>query len=124
MRFNNDRPIFLQIADHLVREVVAGRLAPGTRLPSARDLAAALEVNPNTATRALQELADTGIARCERGTGYWVADDGPAKAQAGRRLHFFESELPALFRTMEELAIAFGEIEQRWQIHQSQAKSL
>jgi DNA-binding transcriptional regulator YhcF (GntR family) len=51
-------------------------------------------VNPNTAARALQALADSGIARMERCTGYFVAEDGPARAAGERRRRFFEEELP------------------------------
>ena len=114
MRFNNDRPIFIQIADHLIREIIAGRLVPDERLASARELAASLEVNPNTAARALQHLADHGVARCERGTGYFVQADGPRQARESLRQHFFDSELPRLFRTMTELDISLGEISERY----------
>jgi DNA-binding transcriptional regulator YhcF (GntR family) len=114
MRFNSDRPIFAQIAELLAADVSAGRLAPGGRLPSARELAASLEVNPNTAARALQALADSGIARCERGMGYFVADEGADMAAAERRRRFFEEELPRLFKEMDELGIAPAEILERY----------
>jgi GntR family transcriptional regulator len=105
MRFNSDQPIFAQIQDLLVEEVLSGRLASGERLPSARELAASLEVNPNTATRALQGLADSGVARCERGTGYFVAEGGPAIARAERRRRFFDEALPSVFKAMDELGV-------------------
>jgi DNA-binding transcriptional regulator YhcF (GntR family) len=115
MRFNNDQPIFQQIAFHLTGEILAGRLAPDARLPSARELAASLEVNPNTAARALQALADAGVARCERGTGYYVAADGPDKARGERRRRFFEEELPGVFRAMADLGIAPAELASRYE---------
>ena len=71
-------------------------------------------MNPNTAARALQALADSGIARMERGTGYFVAEDGPARAAGERRRRFFEEELPRLFERMEELGIEPGVITERW----------
>lgn len=114
MRFNNERPIFAQIAELLADDVLTGRLAPGARLPSARELAASLEVNPNTASRALQSLADGGLARCERGTGYYVADDGAAIAGEQRRRRFFDEELPLLFRSMEELGLSIDDVAERW----------
>jgi DNA-binding transcriptional regulator YhcF (GntR family) len=110
MRFNSDRPIFAQIAEFLEARVLEGALGPGERLPSARELAFSLEVNPNTAARALQALADGGVARCERGTGYFVSETGPALAKAERRKTFFETELPALFRRMGELGIGIDEV--------------
>ncbi|MBU0927089.1 MAG: GntR family transcriptional regulator [Spirochaetes bacterium] len=114
MRFNNDRPIFAQIAELLAEDVLSGRLAPGSRLPSARELAVSLEVNPNTAARSLQSLADSGIARCERGTGYFVAEPGPELARAERRRRFFDEELPRLWKTMDELGLGLEELERRW----------
>jgi GntR family transcriptional regulator len=114
MRFNNERPIFAQIGELLVEQVLDGRLGPGARLPSARELAASLEVNPNTAARALQELADSGLARCERGTGYFVADSGPTLARDERKKRFFDEELPRLFKRMDELGIGPEEILERF----------
>ncbi len=114
MRFNDSSPIYEQIADDLAAQAVSGGLKAGDRLPSARDLAVSLQVNPNTAARALQTLADRGVARCERGTGYFVADDGPAVAARERKARFFTEELPRLFRRMEELGIGIGTIEEQW----------
>ncbi len=114
MRFNNDKPIFVQIADYLTREVIAGRLAPEARLASARELATSLEVNPNTAVRALQLLADAGIARSERGTGYFVDGAGPQKAREALRQQFFDTELPALFRTMDQLGVSVADLQQKY----------
>lgn len=114
MRFNDDRPIYEQIADALCAEAAAGRLAPGSRIPSARELAASLEVNPNTAARALQTLADRGVARAERGTGYFLADDGAERALAERRKRFFDGELPRLFALMEELGVDVELIAEKW----------
>jgi GntR family transcriptional regulator len=110
MRFNNDRPIFLQIAEALTSDVLTGALNPGDRLPSARDLAASLEVNPNTAARALQTLADAGVARSERGTGYFVDEAGPDRARDELRRRFFETEVPALAKTLASLGLTTGDL--------------
>jgi DNA-binding transcriptional regulator YhcF (GntR family) len=114
MRFNNEKPIFTQIADLLVEDIIAGRLAAGARIPSAREIGASMEVNPNTAARALLALADAGIARCERGTGYFVADEGPRIAREERKRRFFEDALPGIFRAMSELDVEPGEIAERY----------
>ena len=114
MRFNDSAPIYEQIADDLAAQAVSGALAAGDRLPSARDLAVSLEVNPNTAARALQALADRGVARMERGTGYFVAEEGPAVAARERRTRFFSEELPKLFSRMEELGIGMETIMETW----------
>ena len=117
MRFNNDRPIFAQIADILVEDILAGRLTAGARLPSARELASSLEVNPNTAARALQALADAGVARSERGMGYFVADGAGDLARSERRKRFFEEDLPRLFAVMDAIAATPDEVLQRYAAH-------
>ena len=114
MRFNSERAIFAQIAELLEEDVLAGRLGAGARLPSARELGASLEVNPNTAARALQALADSGVARPERGMGYFVAEGGADLARAGRRRRFFEEVLPAVFKSMDELGIRPEEVLERY----------
>jgi GntR family transcriptional regulator len=114
MRFSDDRPIFEQIAGMLESRTVSGELAEGDRLPSARELAASLEVNPNTAARALQTLSDRGIARSERGSGYFVALGAAEKALVERRRRFFDEELPRVFSSMRELKIDPQTIIERW----------
>lgn len=114
MRFSDDRPIFAQIAELFADDIVAGRIPPGARLPSARDIATSLEVNPNTAARALQALAESGVARAERGTGYYVLDDGAKTAREVKRSRFLGEDVPRLFRLMEDLGVSFEEIESLW----------
>jgi DNA-binding transcriptional regulator YhcF (GntR family) len=117
MRFNNERPIFAQIADLLLADILAGKLEAGARLPSARELAASLEVNPNTAARALQALQDSGIARMERGMGYFVADGAADLARGERKRRFFDEELPRVFHLMEEIGAAPEEITERYALY-------
>lgn len=117
MRFNSERAIFAQIADLLEEDVLSGKLAEGDRLPSARELGASLEVNPNTAARALQALADSGVARSERGMGYFVAQGGAELARAERRKRFFEDELPRFFRLMDEIGATPEEILERHSLY-------
>ncbi len=114
MRFNDGRPIFEQIAELLEDRIVAGDPAEGGRLPSARDLASSLEVNPNTAARSLQALADSGAAVMERGSGYFVAPGASEAIRSARRERFFSDELPRLFATMRRLGIDMEEVGKRW----------
>jgi len=114
MRFNDGRPIFAQIAELFADDIAAGRIIAGARLPSARDIASSFEVNPNTAARALQSLAESGIALVERGTGYYVSEAGAAKVRELRRSRFLDEELPRLFRSMADLGVNVEEIEARW----------
>lgn len=114
MKFNEDRPIFEQIALLLEDRILAGSFSENSRLPSARELAASLEVNPNTASRALQLLADTGLAYAERGAGYYVASGAAEKIRTVRKERFFNEEMPRFFSIMKSLSIQFDELAQRW----------
>lgn len=75
VQFDLTRPIYLQIVDHICRRVARGVLAPGARLPSLRDLALELEVNPNTVQHAYQELERRGLTYTRRGEGTFLSDD-------------------------------------------------
>ncbi|HPC72423.1 MAG TPA: GntR family transcriptional regulator [Treponema sp.] len=114
MKFNEDRPIFEQIALLLEDRILAGSFTESGRLPSARELAASLEVNPNTASRSLQLLADQGLAYAERGAGYFVAPGAAEKIRTMRRERFFSEELPRVFAMMESLGIQIDELVPHW----------
>jgi len=114
MRFNDQSPIYEQIADALAADTASGRIPEGERLPSARELAASLQVNANTAARALQALAERGIARAERGSGYFVADDGPERARQSSLTRFYDVDLPIFFRKLDELDLKFSDLVPLW----------
>jgi GntR family transcriptional regulator len=78
-------PIYEQIAAQVVFGVAAGDPPPGELVPSVRDLATRLVVNPNTVARAYQDLERLGILETKRGRGMEVTADAPALCDARRR---------------------------------------
>lgn len=72
---DSDRPVFIQIIEHIELEIVSGKLPPGSRVASVRELAADASVNPNTMQRALSELEHMGLMRTERTSGRYITDD-------------------------------------------------
>ncbi|HHY35338.1 MAG TPA: GntR family transcriptional regulator [Firmicutes bacterium] len=66
-------PMYRQIADQIRQAVAGGILRPGDRLPSVRDLAVYLTINPNTVVRAYQELEKDGLIETARGRGVFVS---------------------------------------------------
>jgi GntR family transcriptional regulator len=66
------RPIYVQIMDEIRRSLVVGALAPDDPLPSVRQLATELRVNPNTVSQAYRELERQGVVEARRGSGTFV----------------------------------------------------
>ena len=73
--FDNDRPIYVQLVEKIRIEIVAGKLKAGERLPSVRELALMMKVNPNTMQKALVELEDEKLIYTERTNGKYVTQD-------------------------------------------------
>ena len=77
-------PIWSQIEEGLRRLVASGALAPGEVVPSVRDLARELRINPATVAKAYQRLTDAGVLTVRRGDGTYVAEKPPAMSKAER----------------------------------------
>ena len=75
MEYNTALPIYLQAANSIKRDIVTGKLAPGAKLPSVRDLAVEYTINPNTVSRVYKELEGEGVCFTRRGMGTFVTED-------------------------------------------------
>ena len=75
---DSDRPVFVQIIEHMELDIVSGTLPPGAKVPSVRDLASEAAVNPNTMQRALSEMERRGLMHTERTSGRYVTEDEAA----------------------------------------------
>jgi len=73
--FNDKTPIYLQIMDLIKMDIVTGKLKLMDKLPSVREMAGNLRVNPNTLQRSYQELERLGIVYTQRGTGTFVGEE-------------------------------------------------
>lgn len=101
MQFNNTgQAIYLQIVDYVCEKVLLGESQPEEKLPSVREMAVQLEVNPNTVMRAYEFLKQQQIIHDRRGIGYFISDEALANARAYRKQEFTQTELPAFFRIM------------------------
>lgn len=75
MEYNPALPIYLQAANSIKRDIVTGKLPPGAKLPSVRDLAVEYTINPNTVSRVYKELESEGVCFTRRGMGTFVTED-------------------------------------------------
>ena len=83
IRSDDPRPIYVQIMDEVRRALVVGTLAVEDPLPSVRELAGRLRVNPNTVSQAYRELEREGVVYVRRGQGTYVSPD--AESGDGQR---------------------------------------
>ncbi|GAB3806952.1 GntR family transcriptional regulator [Spirosoma humi] len=115
MDFRDKQAIYLQIAEHVSEQVLLGRWPVGEKIPSVRELAAELEVNPNTVMRTYDFLSQKGVISNKRGIGYFPTDGAEEQIKLYRREQFLENDLPVFFKNLYLLGIDLSEIETRYQ---------
>ena len=105
MDFNNTQAIYLQIADHVCDQIQLQQWQPNDKIPSVREMAVNLEVNPNTVMRSYDHLQQQEIIYARRGMGYFVGENAISKIMAARREQFLKEELPLFFRKLYMLGM-------------------
>ncbi len=110
MEFRKQKAIYLQIADRLMEQILSGELKEEDRVPSVRDVAAAMGVNPNTVMRTFEFLQSEEIIYTRRGVGYFVSPDAKKVILAEQRREFLEEELPLIKQKMQMLGIDISEL--------------
>ncbi|SDH07377.1 GntR family transcriptional regulator [Mucilaginibacter sp. P25] len=120
MEFKDNEAIYLQIAAFVSDQILMGKWPGGQKIPSVRDMAIELEVNPNTVMRSYEFLQGLEIIYNKRGLGLFVADDGFDKVKAYRKENFVRQNLPELFKNMYLLGISIDEISLQYQHFQAQ----
>ena len=115
MTFTNDKAIYLQMADRLCDEILAGTYKEDDRIPSVREYAVLLQVNTNTAVKAYDELARANIIYNKRGLGYFVTPGAKKQILKERKQEFMKERLPELFRQMRLLGIGIEEVSKAWE---------
>ena len=113
MNFSDNKPIYLQIAERLEDEVVAGQYAEDGRAPSVREYSALLQVNVNTVARAFETLAQEGVVQQRRGLGYYITPGAREAILTRRREHFLRERVPAFVRDMQRYGVGMEEIKNR-----------
>ncbi|MGN0204752.1 MAG: GntR family transcriptional regulator [Coprococcus sp.] len=75
MKYETDRPIYLQVIDDISRKMIRGDIKLGEKLPSVRDLAIQYQINPNTASRVYKEMESRQLCFTRRGMGTFITED-------------------------------------------------
>lgn len=112
MEFLSKKAIYLQIADYVCEQILLKNWQENDKIPSIRELAITLEVNPNTVTRTYAYLEENEIIVIQRGIGYFVANKAYDYVVALKRKEFLNNDLPQMFHSMDLLNITIKEFKQ------------
>ena len=123
MQFRETQSIYLQIADFVCEKILLKEWPPGERIPSVRELAVQLEVNPNTIMRTYELLQQERIIVNQRGIGFFVATDALDQAARYRRDWFVEKDLPHVFRSLFLLGMDPEELKPLYQQFKKQMRN-
>ena len=112
MNFKDNKAIYLQIADRIGDQILAGTLTPEGKVPSVRELAAEIEVNANTVARTYDHLQQNGIIYTKRGLGYFVSPEAKDKIVAARRDVLMQGEMDYFLGQLKAVGITPAELQE------------
>lgn len=112
MNFKDNKAIYLQIADRIGDQILAGSLPPDGKVPSVRELAAEIEVNANTVARTYDHLQHIGVIYTKRGLGYFVSPDARDTIVSRRREQLMQGEMDYYLGQLKAVGITPTELHQ------------
>lgn len=101
---NSERPIYAQIIEKVMIDIVSGHYQPGEKLPSVRDLASDAAVNPNTMQKALSELERSGLVYSQRTSGRYITEDRTMIENAKKELA--HTQIQEFIKKMNQLGMS------------------
>ncbi len=104
-QFNDREPIFLQIRQRIVEMILKKAVPEGEALPSVRQIATDLSVNPLTVTKAYDGLVDIGVVESRRGMGMYVSPGAHEKLLAHERRRFLAEDWPRVMAQIKALEL-------------------
>lgn len=107
----NNKAIYIQIADRICDQIISGIYPPGTRLPSVREYAADVQVNANTVMRSYDRLASCGYIYNKRGIGFFISNDAKDNILKKRGEDLMNSKLNDIFSLLRQLQISPEELQ-------------
>lgn len=108
--WNENQPIYRQLRDRVVAMILEGTLKEGDALPSVRQVAADLRVNPLTVLKGYQQLVDEALVEKRRGLGMYVREGASAALLKDERQRFLDEEWPRVRSTIQRLGLSAGEL--------------
>lgn len=109
-RWDDNQPIYWQLREKTVAAIIDGALAEGEALPSVRQVAVDLQVNPLTVSKAYQSLVEENLVEKRRGVGMFVCNGARSRLLASERQRFLEEEWPRLAEKIRQLGLSLEEL--------------
>lgn len=103
--FDNERPIYIQLVEMIRIDIVSGKFKKGQKLPSVRELALMMKVNPNTMQKALVELENEKLIYTERTNGKYVTEDKELIENAKKELA--QEKVNDYLKSMQDIGINY-----------------
>ena len=103
--FDNERPIYIQLVEMIRIDIVSGKFKKGQKLPSVRELALTMKVNPNTMQKALAELEDEKLIYTERTNGKYVTEDEKLIEKTKKQLA--QEKVNNYLNSMKDIGISY-----------------
>src|SRR5215472_13785261 len=107
---DDTRPIFVQIAERIENDIIAGELPEEAQVPSTNQFASFYQINPATAAKGVNILVEQGILYKKRGLGMYVAPGARAELVEKRREQFFERYVVTMLQEAEKLGITTDQL--------------
>jgi DNA-binding transcriptional regulator YhcF (GntR family) len=108
--FENEKPIFVQIAEGIEDAIVTGAFPEESRIPSITEFSVSYKINPATALKGINILVDSGIVYKKRGVGMFVAEGAKEKLTIKRRDAFFRDYVKKMLTEADRLGISKEDI--------------
>ena len=110
MTFNDERPIFLQLAEQLEEGILSGAYPEESQVPSITEYSVTYKINPATALKGINLLVDSGLLYKKRGLGMFVSTGAKEALKSQRRDKFYHDYIERLVREAKNLGLDASEL--------------
>ena len=111
MNFEDERPIFLQIAQQMEDGILSGAFPEETQIPSTTEISVNYKINPATALKGINILVDSGIVYKKRGVGMFVSEGAVEVIREKRKEEFFDRYILRLAEEARKLSLTKKDVE-------------
>lgn len=115
--WQDNQPIFRQLADKITEQILQGIWPEGEALPSVRTVSADLKINHLTVMKGYQLLVDEGLVEKRRGQGMFVASGALSQLRTQQRQQFLEQQIPQIAATLAQLDMSLDDFIQQLKQH-------